>query len=179
VPGASHAGAPITLVLGGARSGKSAFAEDLVSRAALVAGASTGPTAYLATGAAADEGMADRIRAHQERRGAGYETVECGPALVDALTERSAQAVLVDSLGTWVAAHRDFVVDAGALVDALRSRSAATVLVSEEVGLGVSPSTALGNQFRDVLGLVNQTVATVADDVWFVMAGRGLRLEAP
>lgn len=165
-------GAPITLVLGGGRSGKSAFAEQLVA-------AHLGPLLYFATGVATDDEMAARIADHQERRGARYETIEAGGALAPALVAAPARPALVDSLGTWVAAHTDLAVDAGELVAALESRGAPTVVVSDEVGLSVHPSSDVGRRFRDVLGLVNQTVAAAADDVWLVVAGRGLRLEAP
>lgn len=169
--GASE-GAPITLVLGGARSGKSAFAEQLVGR-------HDGPLLYLATGRATDDEMAARIAGHQERRGARYQTIEAGAALARALIESPPRPALVDSLGTWVAAHESLAVDVDELLGALGTREAPTVVVSDEVGLGVHPSSDVGRRFRDVLGLVNQAVAAVADDVWLVIAGRGLRLEAP
>jgi adenosyl cobinamide kinase/adenosyl cobinamide phosphate guanylyltransferase len=155
-------------VLGGARSGKSAFAERLVE-------ALPPPWRYVATGWEADDDMAARIEQHRARRGPSYETVEAGARLAEALA--GDRPTLVDSLGTWVAAHEDFAVDLDALLDALRARSAPTVVVSDEVGLGVHPSTEVGRRFRDALGLVNQAVAEVADDVWLVVAGRGLRCE--
>jgi len=163
---------PITLVLGGTRSGKSSFAEQLIGRLG-------GPLVYIATGAAVDDEMGLRIAAHRERRGSAYKTVEAGAELARALTEAPARPALVDSLGTWVAAHEHLAPDVDELVAALRSRAAPTVVVSDEVGLGVHPSTELGRRFRDVLGLVNQAVAAAADDVWLVVAGRGLRLETP
>ncbi len=84
---------------------------------------------------------------------------------------------MLDALGPWVAAAPDFDVDAAELRDALAGRDGDTVIVSEEVGLGVHPSTAAGQQFRDVLGELNQAVAAVADEVVLVVAGRALRLE--
>lgn len=165
-------GGGVTLVLGGTRSGKSAFAERLVGR-------HRGPFVYLATGTATDDEMAARIAAHRERRGELYATMEIGTELVRGLTEAPPRPTLVDSLGTWLAAHDDFAVDVGGLAAALAARSAPTVVVSDEVGLGIHPSTEVGRRFRDALGLVNQVVAATADDVWLVVAGRGLRLEAP
>lgn len=162
----------VTLVLGGTRSGKSGFAQRLVEGL-------PGPWAYLATGSGTDSDMATRIAAHRDRRGAGWETIEAGAALAPALIHTPDQVALVDSLGTWVAAHHDFAVDVDALTKALAVRVAATVIVSDEVGLGVHPSTEVGRQFRDALGLVNQAVASVAGAVWLVVAGRGLRLESP
>jgi len=84
--------------------------------------------------------------------------------------------VLVDALGTWVAAHGDLDPDIDGLVAAIVARRGDTVLVSDEVGLGVHPSTEVGRRFRDVLGGVNTAVADVADDVLFVIAGRILPL---
>jgi adenosyl cobinamide kinase/adenosyl cobinamide phosphate guanylyltransferase len=164
--------APLTLVLGGARSGKSAFAEALIER-------HPGPLLYVATGTAVDADMAARIDRHRARRGPAYETIEAGADLTGALAGAPDQPALVDALGTWVAAHVDFAVDVDALVGVLRARRAPTVVVSDEVGLGVHPSTEVGRQFRDALGTVNQAVAAVASDAWLVVAGRGLRLEAP
>ncbi len=160
----------ITLVLGGARSGKSAVAERLAARAG-------GPVAYVATGTASDPDMAARIAAHQARRPPTWSTVECGEGLVDALG-RVAGTVLVDALGTWLAQLEGFAPDIDALCAALRSRAEPTILVSEEVGMGVHPSTGDGRRFRDALGTLNQAVAATADEVLLVVAGRTLVLEA-
>ncbi len=161
------------LVLGGARSGKSVFAERWATTAAARAG--TGVT-YLATGWAADADMAERIAAHRRRRPSGWSTVEAaGAALVPSLA-RSPGTVLLDALGTWLAGHHDFAVDAGELCDALRARAGDTVVVSDEVGLGVHPETAVGRRFRDALGELNQAVAAVADRTVLVVAGRAVAL---
>lgn len=164
----------ITLVLGGARSGKSAVAERLA--AALVP-----PMTYVAT-AAVDVGDPDhvaRVAAHQARRDPRWTTVEAvGPALVVALRSTAGHA-LVDSLGTWVTAHADLRPDVAALCAVLRTRTADTIVVSEEVGLGVHPSSELGRTFRDALGVVNVAVADAADRVLLVVAGRVLPLERP
>ena len=164
----------ITLVLGGTRSGKSAVAEALVAR-------SPGPVVYVATGRAEadDADMAERIARHRDRRPAGWRTVEAGADLTGALAAHPTGTVLVDALGTWVAAHPDLTPDLVGLLDALAARSGDTVLVSDEVGLGVHPSTDIGRRFRDVLGEVNTAVAAIADDVLFVIAGRVLPLERP
>ena len=158
----------LTLVLGGARSGKSAVAEQLANE--------SGPdVVYVATGKATDDDMAARIAAHKLRRPPMWLTIETEDlvATVDALPS---QPTLVDSLGTWVASTDDFVVDIVGLVDALRTRTAPTIVVSEEVGLGVHPETAVGRAWRDALGEVNQAVAAIADDVLLVVAGKTLRL---
>lgn len=163
----------ITLVLGGARSGKSALAERLAADL-------PGPVTYLAT-ALPDVDDADhvaRIRAHRERRAAGWVTVEAGADLVSAL-QSTAGTAIVDSLGTWIAAHHDLAVDVDGLLTALNTRGGNTIVVSEEVGLGVHPPSELGRRFRDTLGRVNLAVADAADTVLLVVAGRVLPLERP
>ena len=160
----------IALVLGGSRSGKSAFAERL-------ADGLPPPVTYVATGTASDEDMARRIARHRARRPPSWRTEEVGARLIDWL-ERAPGTVLVDSLGSWVAAC-DMAPDVDGLLDVLGRRSGDAVLVSEEVGLGLHPPTALGVRFRDAVGEVNAAVAEVADDVRLVVAGRGLRLERP
>ncbi|MDQ6798415.1 MAG: bifunctional adenosylcobinamide kinase/adenosylcobinamide-phosphate guanylyltransferase, partial [Actinomycetota bacterium] len=99
------------------------------------------------------------------------------PDLVDAVGSCRG-VVLVDALGTWVAGAPDLVVDADGFCAALAARHGDTVVVSEEVGLGVHPSSEAGRHFRDVLGLVNQVVAAAADEVLLVVAGRTLALGA-
>ena len=161
----------IVLVLGGTRSGKSEVAERIACAPGL-------PVAYLATGSGDSEGMDARIERHRSRRPADWTTVECGPQLVAALDAHPAGTVLVDSLGTWLAAHHDFDADTGVLLDALRRRSGLTVIVSEEVGLSVHPTTDLGRRFVDAMGDLNQAVASLAHDVALVVAGRTLWLPA-
>jgi adenosyl cobinamide kinase/adenosyl cobinamide phosphate guanylyltransferase len=163
----------ITLVLGGTRSGKSAVAEELAGRRG-------GPVVYIATGSASDDpDMTERIARHRDRRPTDWTTVEAGAALTAALAAQPTGTVLVDALGTWVAAHPDLDPDVDDLLAALAGREGDTVLVSDEVGLGVHPSTEVGRRFRDVLGQVNTAVAAVADDVLFVIAGRVLPLARP
>jgi adenosyl cobinamide kinase/adenosyl cobinamide phosphate guanylyltransferase len=163
--------ATVTLVLGGSRSGKSALAERL-------ADALPAPVSYLATGVADpdDADFAARVERHRARRPAAWRTVEVGADLVTAL-DATEGSVLVDSIGTWVSAHQDFAVDVDALVDVLGRRAGTTILVSDEVGMGVHPSTDVGRRFRDALGDVNARLAEVADDVLLVVAGRVLPLE--
>ena len=163
----------ITLVLGGARSGKSAVAEGLARRL-------PGPVTYAATASVdpADGDHAARVDAHKARRDAAWSTVEAGTELAGVL-RASTGTVLVDSLGTWVTAHADLEVDVGSLCSALVERAGDTVIVSEEVGLGVHPSSEAGRRFRDVLGSVNVAVADVAGEVLLVVAGRTLPLGRP
>ena len=161
----------ITLVLGGARSGKSAVAEALASRL-------PAPVTYLATTAAdpADADLSERIVIHRARRPAVWATVEASSTEVAAVLRATTGAVLVDSLGAWVAGAPDLAVDTEELCGALRSRDGDSVVVTDEVGLGVHPSSELGRRFRDVLGEVNQAVSGVADEVLLVVAGRVLPL---
>jgi adenosyl cobinamide kinase/adenosyl cobinamide phosphate guanylyltransferase len=162
----------ITMILGGAASGKSAVAERLAARLAP-------PVTYVATWEPdpADADMRARVDAHRARRPADWVTRECAadlPAVVRALPG----TVLIDSLGTWVASA-GAAADGAALCTALRERAGDAVVVSDEVGFGVHPSTEAGRRFRDALGAVNQVVAAWADRVWLVVAGRVLVLEAP
>jgi adenosylcobinamide kinase / adenosylcobinamide-phosphate guanylyltransferase len=174
--------AEITLVLGGARSGKSEVAERLAL------GLGTAVT-YVATAETpdGDAEWAERVRRHRERRPRDWDTVELPRAGdLGAVLRATNGPALVDSLGTWIAGLADFGDDdtPATLARALESRREAghpTIVVSEEVGLGVHPSTAAGRLFRDALGLLNREVASVSDCVLLVVAGRVLALgrEAP
>jgi len=166
----------ITLTLGGTRSGKSAHAEALV--AALAEDHGLG-VRYVAT-AEVDPIDADhvaRVTAHQKRRPEQWVNAEC-PQPDDLLRElrEAPEAVLIDSLGSWLVRHHDFVTDTPALIDALRSRTAPTVVVSEEVGLAVHPPTPLGRMYVDAMGTLNQQVAHIADRATLIVAGRALDL---
>jgi adenosyl cobinamide kinase/adenosyl cobinamide phosphate guanylyltransferase len=163
----------ITLILGGAGSGKSATAERLVAQLAE-------PVTFVATWVPdpTDRDMAARVAAHRERRPASWSLLECGRDLAAAVRTVTG-TLLIDSLGTWVAGADGDGPDVSALCAALRERSGDTVIVSDEVGLGVHPSTEAGRRFRDALGLVNQAVASVADRVWLVVAGRTLVVGEP
>ncbi|MDZ3836844.1 MAG: bifunctional adenosylcobinamide kinase/adenosylcobinamide-phosphate guanylyltransferase [Rhodospirillales bacterium] len=166
----------VTLVLGGARSGKSAHAERLVGDAG--AGG-----IYLATAEAGDEEMAERIRTHRARRGPSWTTVEEPLELAAALARHAAagRPVLVDCLTLWLsnlmAAGRDVARERAGLVAALSAPRGPVVLVSNEVGLGLVPETPLGRAFRDEAGRLNQAVAAVAERVIFVAAGIALTLK--
>ncbi len=174
--GATPSLPPVTLVLGGARSGKSRFAERITV---------THPRGcvYLATAEIGDEEMAERVRKHQARRDAHWRTIEApleiGPAIV-AETEQGA-AVLVDCLTLWLsnlmAAKRDPDRETEALIRALGQAGGPVVFVSNEVGLGIVPDNALARAFRDHAGRLNQRVAAVANHVFFVAAGLPLRLK--
>lgn len=160
---------PLTLVLGGQRSGKSAYAETLFPAGGV----------YLATGHATDPDMAERIAAHQERRGEGWVTVEEPVDLPHALARAAKlygdKPVLLDSLGMWTAnmlhAGKAPVMEAEIVAEALSVHPAPVVVVSEEVGLGVIPLNEVARSFVDAHGLVNQITAARADRVVLVTAG--------
>lgn len=166
---------PLTLILGGQRSGKSAYAERLFETGGV----------YLATGHATDLEMAERIDAHRERRGEGWVTVEEPTDLAGALTRagklHGPKAVLVDSIGMWVAnmLHKGLspVVEAEAVADAMVRHKGPVVAVSDEVGLGTVPMNDVARAFVDALGLVNQILAERADRAVLVSAGLPLILK--
>jgi len=166
----------ITLVLGGARSGKSRYAERLVEDAARWG-------TYCATAEAGDAEMAERIAAHRARRGSFWRTVEAPLALAAAIAAHAEtdRPILVDCLTLWLSnlllAGKQADEEAGALCSALRKAAGMVVLVSNEVGMGLVPETLLGRRFRDAAGRLNQDVAALADRVVFVAAGLPLVLK--
>jgi len=161
----------ITLVLGGARSGKSEIGERLL-------GELPGPHTFVATWAEdpSDADMVDRVARHRQRRPEGWGLVEVEDGDLAAAVAPLDGSVLVDGLGTWVAQRPGFAADGHELVGILGRRVGDTVVVSDEVGLGVHPETETGRRFRDELGRVNREVAAGADEVLLVVAGRTLRL---
>ena len=164
------------LVLGGARSGKSRYAEALLT-------GHDGARTYIATAEARDAEMAVRIDQHRKRRGAGWLTVEQPLDLLAALEANCLpnNAVLVDCLTLWLsnlmAASRDIVAETAGLTAALSRLPGRAVLVSNEVGLGIVPDNDMAREFRDNAGRLNQAVAEEADEVVFVAAGLPLRLK--
>ena len=176
-PGAESSHLPsITLVLGGARSGKSRYAERLIEAAASVG-------TYCATAQAGDAEMAERIAVHRSRRGPFWRTVEAQLALAEAIAAERVpeRPILVDCLTLWLSnllfAGRSIEVETGCLSAALRAACGPVVLVSNEVGMGLVPETPLGRRFRDEAGRLNQEVAALADRVVFVAAGLPLVLK--
>jgi adenosylcobinamide kinase / adenosylcobinamide-phosphate guanylyltransferase len=163
----------VTLVLGGARSGKSRFAENL----------SHGIRHYVATAQAFDDEMRARIALHQAQRGEGWithEEIYDLPQRLESLSKPQ-HFILVDCLTLWLSnlmlADHD-VESAGLhLISVLQMMQSDTVLVSNEVGLGIVPETPLGRAFRDAQGRLNQQVAAMADNVIFIAAGLPLVLK--
>jgi adenosylcobinamide kinase/adenosylcobinamide-phosphate guanylyltransferase len=162
--------APVTLVLGGARSGKSRHAEALVA-------SQPGPCIYLATAQAGDAEMAARIADHRARRGARWTTVEEPLDLIVALGQACGpdRAVLVDCLTLWLSnllgAGRDVAAECEGLLAALPEFKGPVVLVSNEVGQGVVPEGALARAFVDHAGRLHQDLAAAAQRVIFMTAG--------
>jgi adenosylcobinamide kinase / adenosylcobinamide-phosphate guanylyltransferase len=169
------AAVPLTLVLGGARSGKSRYAESLIA-------ALPPPWIYVATAQAGDAEMTERIALHRSRRVKDWHTVEAPHDLPAALSRLEGDApVLADCLTLWlsnrVLAGADVEAETTDLETALASRRAPTVLVSNEVGFGIVPENELGRRFRDVQGRLNQRMAARAGRVILMVAGLPLMVK--
>jgi adenosyl cobinamide kinase/adenosyl cobinamide phosphate guanylyltransferase len=166
--------AKLTLILGGARSGKSRFAESLIAKL-------PPPWTYVATAEAGDTEMAERIAVHRARRGPHWQIVEAPRDLPAALESCKATPVLVDCLTLWLSnlmlAEADVEREAGYLQKVLAAAAAPVVLVANEVGSGIVPETSLGRKFRDLQGLLNQRIAAQADRVVLVVAGLPLAVK--
>lgn len=158
----------LTLVLGGARSGKSRFAESLITR-------HPPPWLYVATAEAGDVEMTARIAAHKARRGTDWRTIEAPRDLAGVLAEQGNKPVLVDCLTLWLSnlmlANSDIDAAVARLEQALEQTYGPVVLVANEVGSGVVPENALARRFRDLQGQINQRLAARADRVVLVVAG--------
>lgn len=166
---------PLTLVVGGARSGKSAFAETLIA-------ASARPRRYIATAEAWDDEMRTRIAQHRADRAGGWTTVEAPLDLPAALqTARPDEAVLVDCATLWLTNHllarHDLAAETASLIAALAACPAPVVVVSNETGWGIVPENALARRFRDEQGRLNQRLAAEAALVVTVIAGLPLALK--
>jgi adenosylcobinamide kinase/adenosylcobinamide-phosphate guanylyltransferase len=164
----------ISLVTGGARSGKSTIAEGLAL-------AHTGVAIYIATAQAFDAEMEQRIALHQARRGAQWTTLQAPLDLAGALRDSDGQPCLVDCLTLWLTnvmlAERDWQAEADVLLAALAARGAPVVLVTNEVGGGIVPDNALARAFRDGAGLLNQRVAAMADEVILAVCGLPMKVK--
>ena len=173
----------LTLVLGGARAGKSSYAQRLASEGDRVL--------FVATAEAGDPDMAERIAAHRRDRPADWDTLEEPVDLVGALSGAANRydTVLLDCLTLWVSnmllrstdaerSNTSILAETEWLLDVYRRGNASWVVVSNEVGLGVVAPTRLGRLFADELGRVNQLVAAAADDVYFMAAGLPMALKS-
>ena len=170
----------LTVLLGGARSGKSALAQRL-------AGRWDGPVTVVATGQARDAEMAERIARHRAARPSGWETVEEPLGLAAALAAcGQGRFVVVDCLTLWVSnllgqglTDAEVGARAGAAAATAAGRTAPTVAVSNEVGSGIVPADPLARRYRDLLGQVNAAWAAAADQTLLLVAGRALPLADP
>ncbi|HXS38716.1 MAG TPA: bifunctional adenosylcobinamide kinase/adenosylcobinamide-phosphate guanylyltransferase [Stellaceae bacterium] len=166
----------IVLILGGARSGKSRFAESLVAQASAKA-------LYIATGERRDPEMIARIAAHRARRGAAWTTIEEPLELVNCLLGLPPESppVLIDCLTLWLSnlmeANRDIGFEIERLRSALAQVNMPVILVANEVGLGIVPDNALARAFRDHAGRLNQSIAAIAQRVVFMAAGLPMTLK--
>ena len=167
---------PVTLVLGGARSGKSRFAEKLASEI-------EGPRVYIATAEARDEEMAARIKRHRDDRGDTWITYEETLNIAELIQRISSDhpVMLVDCLTLWLSNLMEQDLDPEKMVDALvassRGNGSNIIFVSNEVGLGIVPNNALARTFRDEAGRMNARLAEAADIVYFVAAGLPLKMK--
>jgi adenosyl cobinamide kinase/adenosyl cobinamide phosphate guanylyltransferase len=164
----------LTLVLGGARSGKSRHAEGLII-------ALPPPWTYVATAEAGDEEMAARIKSHRERRGAQWRTIDAPRELAKALSACGDGPVLVDCLTLWLSnlmlAEANVEEEIAQLEETLAATKGPLVLVANEVGSGIVPSYPLGRRFRDMQGILNQRMAARAERVILMVAGLPLALK--
>ena len=168
----------MTLVLGGARSGKSRIAQELASAAQL-------PVVYIATATALDEEMTARIEHHQHNRPSEWRLRECPLDLATALQEETqqSQTILVDCLTLWLNnqlfeyPEQDFSALFDTLVNSLNTNNANVIFVANEVGLGIIPLGEVSRKFVDEAGRLNQRLAQIADKVLFVAAGLPLALK--
>lgn len=170
VPDETRAAPRLTLVLGGARSGKSAYAEGLVS-------ARAGPWLYVATAQGWDDEMRERIALHRARRPPPWETVDAPRDLAGAIRRAPpGRPVLVDCLTLWLTnamldEEADLAAEVAALLAACAAAPGPLVLVSNEVGFGIVPENALARRFRDEAGRLHQRLGALADRVVLVVAG--------
>lgn len=167
--------ASLALVLGGARSGKSSHAEDLVK-------GKSAPWIYIATAQAFDDEMSERIAIHRARRDERWQTVDAPLELAAALAQVPDGApVLVDCLTLWLSnvmlAERDVEADCARLVEIASRPRGPWVFVANEVGLGIVPDNALARRFRDAAGRLNQMLANRADAVLFMVAGLPMKVK--
>ncbi|MBB3771756.1 adenosylcobinamide kinase/adenosylcobinamide-phosphate guanylyltransferase [Angulomicrobium tetraedrale] len=165
----------LTFILGGARSGKSRHAEELIERL-------PAPWSYIATAEAYDAEMAERIGLHRARRGEGWQTLDAPHDLARTVAGLPpGRPVLVDCLTLWLTnrllAEADLSAECAALVAALGAHDGPVVVVSNETGLGIVPDNALARRFRDAQGRLNQMVAARADTVIFMVAGLPMKVK--
>ena len=163
------------LITGGARSGKSSWAEERTR-------AFAPPMVYIATAEPLDDEMADRIARHRARRGPEWRTVNAPLDLVGALEESDGGPPrLVDCLTLWLSnlmlAEHDWETATERLADAIAAQRAPLVLVTNEVGAGIVPENALARSYRDAAGFTNQRIARACDELWFCVSGYPMKVK--
>ncbi|MCU1282560.1 MAG: cobinamide kinase/cobinamide phosphate guanylyltransferase [bacterium] len=170
--------ARLVLVTGGARSGKSRFAEQRIAELA-----PGGPWRYVATAEPLDDEMSARIAHHRARRGERWRTVEASRAVAEAVRAPAEAAVLVDCLTIWLSnlmfdgnGDEALLAAADELAASARASGVPVIFVTNEVGGGIVPIEPLARRFRDVAGWVNQRLASACDEVFLVAAGLPLKL---
>jgi adenosylcobinamide kinase/adenosylcobinamide-phosphate guanylyltransferase len=170
--------AKLSLVLGGARSGKSRYAESVI---AALPPPWHAPWIYVATAEPGDAEMAERIAAHRARRGTSWRTIEAPRDLAGSLQTASAAPALVDCLTLWLSnlmlAGADIDTEMERLDHAVAAAAAPVVMVANEVGSGIVPEHPLGRRFRDLQGVLNQRIAARADRVVLMVAGLPLAVK--
>jgi adenosylcobinamide kinase/adenosylcobinamide-phosphate guanylyltransferase len=171
-------------ITGGARSGKSSFAEQM-------AAGHGAPLCYLATARSLDDEMDQRIRTHRQRRGADWQTLEEPLNLAQALEASDGRftVILVDCLTLWLSnlllldevpgeeTEARVMAEVQRLATVLRGMTSPVIIVSNEVGMGIVPENRLARIFRDLAGQANQIIAAAADEAWLVASGIPLRLK--
>ncbi|MBI5561895.1 MAG: bifunctional adenosylcobinamide kinase/adenosylcobinamide-phosphate guanylyltransferase [Deltaproteobacteria bacterium] len=166
-----------TFVIGGARSGKSAFALGLAED-------KPGPRVYIATACALDPEMTARIEAHKAARGPQWSTIEEPIGVAERLSEISSGAVLIDCVTLWITnllmaglPDAEIMQAVDGLAAACNGAKASAIMVSSEVGMGIVPEGALTRRFRDLAGAANQRFARAASEVYFVAAGVPMKMK--
>jgi len=167
-------GKRLTLILGGARSGKSEFAQALARQRG------GDDVLFVATAEALDDEMRARIRDHRAARPAGWRTLQAPRRIAGEMLPASERVVLVDCMTLWVSnvllaeentATEVMLQELGELLEWYRAARCEMIVVSNEVGMGIVPDNALGRAYRDLLGMVNKRIAEVADEVFLLVAG--------
>lgn len=169
----------IQLILGGARSGKSRYAEQL-------AVTTQQPVLYIATATASDDEMAARIAHHRQHRPTEWQVCECPLDLIATLKKESqkSQTILVDCLTLWLNnqlfhfPNQDFSLLFDSLIESSEAATSDIIFVANEVGLGIIPLGKISRTFVDEAGRLNQRLAQIADQVFFIAAGLPLQLKA-
>lgn len=165
----------VILIGGGARSGKSRYA---LEKARAIEGSCT----FIATAEPSDDEMAARIRHHQLERGAGFTTIEAPTDVARAIADAPGGVILVDCLTIWLSnlmhARKDCDAEIDVLVDASKAARGTIMFITNEVGSGIVPTDhALSREFRDRAGILNQRIAAIASEVYFVVFGQPLRVK--